>query len=122
MEHYEKVVLEINGKVAWNAFVHYFRSWYWVLEIFPKRVFVLVLKSETFDPQTNWQVKMNILNIEDILRVCVIVFKGNRGDHFLLSLLIEVAIIRVLIRLYFRHCMVGGANLIYVRLRWVKLP
>lgn len=68
-----------------GPFVHYF----WIeflnllctFEGIPRRVWSLVKLSTAFHPQMDGQAEHTIQTLEDLLRACVIDFKGNWDDH-----------------------------------------
>ena len=59
-----------------------FTSHFW--KSFQKGVGTQVNLSTTFHPQTNGQTELTIQNLENMLRACVIDFKGSWDDHLLL--------------------------------------
>jgi hypothetical protein len=59
-----------------------FASWFW--KSFNEVIGTTVSRSATFHPQTDGQSKRTIQMLENMLRACVIDFKGSWVDHLML--------------------------------------
>ena len=69
------------------------------------------------------QAERTIQTLEDILKACIIDFKGNYDNICLWwSLLIIIAFINPTPCLPMKPCMVGGVGLLLDGLKWVSLP
>lgn len=75
------------------------------LKSFQKGIGTHVKLSITFHPQIDGQAERTIQILKDMLRVCVVDFKG-------LIFLIRIVITQVFIWLDLRHYMVGGVHLL----------
>ena len=71
--------------MTWDPFVYYFiyRSsiylTFWIS--FQKSLGMQVKLSTAFNPQTDGKVERTIMTLEDMLRACVIDFRGSWDDH-----------------------------------------
>ena len=71
--------------------------------------------STAFHPQTDGLSERTIQTFEDMLRACVIDFKGSWDEHLpLVELHKIIATKQVLKQHYMRPCMVGSVGLLYV--------
>ncbi|XP_070001985.1 uncharacterized protein [Nicotiana sylvestris] len=78
---------------------------------FQKSLDTQVNLSTAFHPQTNGQAERTIQTLEDMLRACVLDFKGNWDDHMpLIEFAYNNSYIPVLKRLHTRHCTGGNTD------------
>ena len=83
--------------------------------------------STAFHPQTDGQAERTIQTLEDMLRACVIDFRGNWDDHLpLIEFSYNNSYHSSIGMAPLRHCMVGGVDLqlggsrLESHLFWVK--
>ena len=68
--------------------------------------------STTFHPQTNGQAECTIETLEEMLRVCIIDFKGNWDKHFpLVEFAYNSSYHSSISMVLIKPCMVGDVNL-----------
>ena len=82
----------------------------------------MVILSAAFHPQMDGQSECTIQTLEDMLRYCIIDFKGNWDKHLpWWSLLIIIVFIHPFPCLPMKPCMVGGVGLILDCLKLASL-
>ena len=98
-----------------------FTTHFW--KSFQKAMGTRLTMSTAFHPQTDGQSERTIQVLEDMLRACVLDYKGRWEEHLTF---VEFAYNNSIRRVYrwhhMRHCMGGHADHRYVGPRWEKAP
>ena len=78
--------------------------------------------STTFHPKTVFQAENTIQNLEDMIRACIIDFKGNRISIYLWwSFLTTIITISLYLCLPMKTCMIGDVDIQLDGLKWARL-
>ena len=76
--------------------------------------------STVFHPQTDGQAECTIKTLEDMLRACIINFKGNWDKHLpLVEFAYNNSFHSSISMAPMKPCMVGGVDLLLEGLKWV---